>query len=210
MNIYIMLMVSFFKIGALTFGGGLAMLPWIYQEINKFYEMDQHKFAELVALSQMTPGAIGVNAATFVGYDVLGVVGGIISTVAVVLPAFIFMNIILRVGDKIFQNEMVKKGMIGVKAAVVGMIYSAALIMMKSALILENKGFCPVKIAHSMTTFNFSSIFHQLSTSINLLGLGAFALSLILVQKIKMPAIKVLTFIFIVSFIISFVLREFS
>jgi chromate transporter len=84
----------FFKLGLFSFGGGYAMLPLIYQEIQKFGMMDPTEFSNLVAISQMTPGPIAVNAATYVGFKAAGVLGSAVATLAVSLPAFVIIILV--------------------------------------------------------------------------------------------------------------------
>ena len=87
MMIFIHLFTEFFKIGAFSFGGGMPMLPLIFQSVSDFGLMSPQDFADLVALSQVTPGPIAVNAATFVGYKMAGVLGSIFATLGVISPS---------------------------------------------------------------------------------------------------------------------------
>ncbi len=207
MIIYLKLSLVFLKIGALTFGGGLAMLPWIQQEINKFYYISNEEFANLVALSQITPGPIGVNAATFVGYDIGGLIGALISTLAVALPSFIFMNIVIKNEEK-FNKPFILKGFVGIKSAVVGMIYSASFILMKSSLINENVGLCPIRMSRSFMSFDLNGIFVQVSNSINILGFAVFLIVLFLIRKTNISIVKILSAIIVFSIIISLICQN--
>ena len=98
------LFITFFKIGAFTFGGGYAMIPLIQHEVtvkNKWITDDD--ILEIVAISESTPGPIAVNSATFVGYRVCGVLGSIASTLGVVVPSFLIMLVVFFVLDE-FQH----------------------------------------------------------------------------------------------------------
>ena len=91
--IYLQLFYTFFKIGLFVFGGGYAMLSMIQGEVVTRYNwVSSQEFTDIVAISQMTPGPIGINAATYVGFTSTGSIwGSVIATFAVVLPSFILM-----------------------------------------------------------------------------------------------------------------------
>ena len=89
--IYLQLFLSFFKIGLFGFGGGLAILSLIEMEVEQYGWMTQQEFVDIVAVSQVTPGPIGINCATYVGYTVAGIWGSVLSTCAIVLPSLIIM-----------------------------------------------------------------------------------------------------------------------
>ena len=86
--IYVTLFAMFFRIGLFSFGGGLAMLPLIFQSVKDFGMMTTSEFSDLVALSQVTPGPIAVNAATYVGFNGAGIPGALAATLGVALPSF--------------------------------------------------------------------------------------------------------------------------
>ena len=90
----IMLYIAFFKIGAVSFGGGYAMLPFIEKEvIENLKYLNSNEFLDILAISQITPGPIAINSATFIGFRKFGIVGGIVGTLGIVSAPFIFMNI---------------------------------------------------------------------------------------------------------------------
>ena len=94
--IYLYLFTVFFRIGIFSFGGGLAMLPLIFQSVQSFGIMSAHEFSNLVALSQVTPGPIAVNAATYVGFNYAGIPGAAVATLGVCVPSFILVLIVLN------------------------------------------------------------------------------------------------------------------
>ena len=94
--IYVTLFVMFFRIGLFSFGGGLAMLPLIFQSVKDFGMMTASEFSDLVALSQVTPGPIAVNAATYVGFNGAGIPGALAATLGVALPSFILILIVVQ------------------------------------------------------------------------------------------------------------------
>ena len=94
MNLYIKLFLTFLKIGAFTFGGGYAMIPLISREAVENHKWIEDKdILDIVAIAESTPGPIAVNAATFVGYRVGGVLGAFCATLGVVLPSFVIIYI---------------------------------------------------------------------------------------------------------------------
>lgn len=128
--IYLQLFYTFFKIGLFGFGGGYAMLSMIQGEVvTRYGWVSSQEFTDIVAISQMTPGPIGINAATYVGFTSTGsVVGSVIATFAVVLPSFILMLTISKFFLK-YQKHPVVESIFSWTAcpAVVGLLASAAL-----------------------------------------------------------------------------------
>jgi chromate transporter len=130
--IYLQLFYTFFKIGLFGFGGGYAMLSMIQGEVvTRYGWLTAQEFTDIVAISQMTPGPIGINAATYVGYTATGsVLGSVISTFAVVFPSFILMLTISRFFLKYQHHPVVEAVFGGLRPAVVGLLASAALVLM--------------------------------------------------------------------------------
>ena len=130
--IFLQLFYTFFKIGLFGFGGGYAMLSMIQGEVVTRYEwLTAQEFTDIVAISQMTPGPIGINAATYVGYTATGsVFGSIIATFAVVFPSFILMLTISKFFLKYQKHPVVEAVLSGLRHAVVSLLASAALVWM--------------------------------------------------------------------------------
>lgn len=130
--VYLQLFYAFFKIGLFGFGGGAAMLPLIQFELVEHYHwVTSAEFANMVAVSQMTPGPIGINCATYAGYLASGgVPGSLVATVAVVLPSFIIMLIVAKMLAKFKNNVYVEGALRGLRPVVVGLIAAAALLLM--------------------------------------------------------------------------------
>ena len=129
--IYLQLFLSYLKIGFFGFGGGYAMLSLIQNEVvvqNQW--MTNAQFTDIVAISQMTPGPIAINSATYVGYTVAGFWGSVVATTAVCLPALTLMILITRFFLQLRDNRYVKGAIAGMKPIVVGMIGAAALLLM--------------------------------------------------------------------------------
>ena len=127
--LYLQLFYTFFKIGLFGFGGGYAMLSMIQGEVvTRYGWLTSQEFTDIVAISQMTPGPIGINSATYVGFTATGSVwGSIIATLAVVLPSFILMLAISK-----FFLKYQKAVFSGLRPAVVGLLASAALVLMNA------------------------------------------------------------------------------
>lgn len=132
--IYIQLFYTFFKIGLFGFGGGYAMLSMIQGEVVTRYNwLSTQEFTDIVAISQSTPGPIGINAATYVGFTATGSVwGSMLATFAVVLPSFILMLTISKFFLKYQKHPVVEAVFSGLRPAVVGLLASAALVLMNT------------------------------------------------------------------------------
>lgn len=136
--IYLQLFYTFFKIGLFGFGGGYAMLSMIQGEVvTRYHWLTPQEFTDIVAISQMTPGPIGINSATYVGFTATGnVLGSAIATFAVVLPSFILMLTISKFFLKYQKHPAIEAVFGGLRPAVVGLLASAALVLMN----VENFG----------------------------------------------------------------------
>lgn len=130
MEIYVQLFVAFLKIGFFGFGGGYAMLSLVQNEVVEQHGwLSSAEFADIVAISQMTPGPIAINSATYVGYEVAGIGGSIVATLAVCLPSLTIMLLLTRFFIVMHRNRYVQGLVGGMKPVVVGMIGAAALLL---------------------------------------------------------------------------------
>ena len=140
MLLLLQLFYTFFKIGLFGFGGGYAMLSMIQGEVvTRYGWLSAQEFTDIVAISQMTPGPIGINSATYVGYTSLlnagyahwmGIVGSATATFAVVLPSFLLMLTISKFFLKYQKHPVVESIFSGLRPAVVDLLASAALVLM--------------------------------------------------------------------------------
>lgn len=130
--IYLELFYTFFKIGLFGFGGGYAMLSLIQGEVvTRHSWLSAQEFTDIIAISQMTPGPIGINSATYVGYASTGSVwGSVVATFAVVLPSFILMLAISKFFLKYQKHPVVESIFKGLRTAIVGLLAAAALVLM--------------------------------------------------------------------------------
>lgn len=125
--IYLELFLTFFMIGAFTFGGGYAMLPLIQEQVTAKGWIDSQSIVDFIAVSESTPGPFAINMATYVGSEMGGILGSACATLGVVLPSFVVILIVAKCYEK-FRNSAVVKGcMTGLKPAVVGLIAGAIL-----------------------------------------------------------------------------------
>ncbi|MBQ3691314.1 MAG: chromate transporter [Bacteroidales bacterium] len=128
--IYLQLFWVFFKIGLFGFGGGYTMVSMIRMEVVDNYTwMNAAQYADLLALSQMTPGPISINAATYVGFTQAGVLGSILATMSLCLPSVLLMGIVTALFFKHKESPFVKKPMEIMTPVVAGLIIAAALLM---------------------------------------------------------------------------------
>ena len=127
MNIFLLLFLEFFKMGALTFGGGYAMIPFIEETVLRHGWMTTSELVDFIAVSESTPGAFAVNISTYIGSEVGGIIGALLATLGLVLPPFLIIILIAKVYEKIRENRLVQGAMMGLKATVVGLIAATVL-----------------------------------------------------------------------------------
>ena len=128
--IYLQLFYSYLKIGFFGFGGGYAMLSLIQNEIVVQHGwLTNAEFTDIVAISQMTPGPIAINSATYVGYEVAGIWGSVVATFAVCLPALTLMILLTKFYLLLKENRYLKGAITAMHPVVIGMILAAALML---------------------------------------------------------------------------------
>lgn len=176
--IYLELFSTFFIIGMFTIGGGYAMLSLIQNKVVTVHGwIDDTTFTDIVAISQMTPGPIGINSATYIGYEVLAnsgaaefmcILGSAIATFAVVLPSFIIVLALCKVYDKWKDHYLFKGVMTGLKPAVLGLIGTAALGLATPENFIDWKSYMLCLLA-------FIALFFKKIGPFSAIGLGAVA-----------------------------------
>lgn len=157
--IFLQLFYTFFKIGLFGFGGGYAMISMIQGEVVTRHEwLSSTEFTDIIAISQMTPGPIGINSATYVGYSAvvnagyshaIGILGSTVATVSVVLPSFILMVLISKFFLKYQKHPIIASVFKGLRPGVVGLLAAAALVLMNG----ENFGTYNWQILTSIILF---------------------------------------------------------
>ncbi|KAB3534782.1 chromate transporter [Alkaliphilus pronyensis] len=133
---YLELFLTFLKIGGFSFGGGYAMLPLIEEEIVYIHQwLSQQEFIDIIAISQMSPGPIAVNAATFVGFKHVGILGSIVATFGVVFTSFILVTTLAKVIIKHYKSTVVTGIFTGIRPAVIGLIGAACVSLFKTSIV---------------------------------------------------------------------------
>ena len=104
-KLYLLLFAQFFHIGVFSLGGGYATLPFLYHIVDKYYWFSQSQLTDMIAISSITPGPVGVNMATFSGFTTAGILGALIATSAIMIPSFIFVSVVYNILDKFKTNK---------------------------------------------------------------------------------------------------------
>ena len=129
------LMLEFAKTGLFSVGGGLATLPFLYEMSNTTGWFSHADIADMIAVSESTPGAIGINMSTYAGFKTAGIPGGILATLALALPSVIVILIIAQFLHKFRNNRFVEGAFYGLRPASIAMITAAGLNVAKVALV---------------------------------------------------------------------------
>ena len=133
---FLQLMYEFFKTGLFSVGGGLATLPFLYEMSNNHPDWFTHAdIADMIAVSESTPGAIGINMSTYAGYKVAGIPGGILASFALALPCVIIILIIARFIARFRKSRLVDGAFYGLRPASLAMISAAGLNVVRIALV---------------------------------------------------------------------------
>ena len=177
MNVYLLLFIEFFKMGALTFGGGYAMIPFIEETVLRHGWMTTTELVDFIAISESTPGAFAVNISTYIGSEVGGILGAIVATLGLVLPPFLIILLIAKVYAKIKENTIVQGAMLGLKATVVGLIAATVLRVGREIFFFEGINLAVLRSANFYVS----------------LGIFAVALFLLLYKKLNPILIIVLS-----------------
>ncbi len=138
--IYLLLFWEYLKIGLFSVGGGMATLPFLYDLSDKSGWFTHSQLADMLAVSESTPGPIGINMATYVGYTVGGIPGSIVATLGMVLPGLVLVMIIISILSKFRDNPYVNGAFYGLRAASVGLIAAAGILVAKIAFLGNQEG----------------------------------------------------------------------
>lgn len=148
------LFLTFARIGGLTFGGGYAMLPMLQREIVEHYHWaTEEELADYYAIGQCTPGVIAVNTATFVGYRLHGVAGGICATLGVAFPSLVIITLIAAFLQNFADYQIVKDAFAGISVCVCVLIFNAVLKLWKKSVISRGT------LAIFLVVFGCSAVF---------------------------------------------------
>lgn len=176
--IYLQLFLSFLQIGAFSFGGGYAAMPLIQNQVVQLHPwLSQSEFTDLITISQMTPGPIAVNSATFVGIRIAGIPGALAATAGCVLPSCILVTILAKIYLK-YRNLNLLQGILkALRPAVIAMIAAAGVSILVTAFWGNN-----------ISSPNPAAIL----SGTNARAVGIFLVSLILLAKCKINPIHVM------------------
>ncbi|MDN5276427.1 MAG: chromate transporter [Clostridiales bacterium] len=139
-KLYLELLVTFFKIGLFTIGGGYAMIPLIQQEIVNHGWLTFKETIDVIAISEMTPGPFAINAATFVGVKTGSIPGATFATVGVVLPSFIIVTLVAKYSARFKDQPLLQYALYGLRPAVIGLIASAAFLIARTTFFMTPNG----------------------------------------------------------------------
>lgn len=169
--LYLLLFLEFLKIGLFTFGGGYAMIPLVKEVVLKHGWMDEATFLNMIGVSEVTPGPIAVNMATYVGSTQAGFLGALLCTLGVVLPSFIIMLLISILLKKYMKNKYVQSALGGIKFVAIALIAASALTIAADVLF-------PYNLAQGSVSINFTAI-----KMLVIITAGYFLLKIILKKK---------------------------
>jgi len=167
------LFAEFFKIGIVTFGGGQAMLPLLQRTfVIELHWITQERFLHFISVAEVTPGPIALNMATFIGYEIYGVIGSLFATLGVVMPSFLIILLVARFEAQFKKNLIYKRFMLGIKPVIAALLINAIYLIVRRGF----TGVTPYIVATlSFVVFNFykkSPVIILLATGI----LGIFVL----------------------------------
>lgn len=167
---YLILIFEFLIIGTFSVGGGLATLPYLYSLAERYTWFNKTTLIDMIAISESTPGPIGINMATFAGYKAGGIPGGILASIAVVVTGTIFMLIVSKFLDKFKNHILLKKAFYGIRPMVAALIAYAGYEMFKITILSSD------------------------SLNLNFVALGIFIVTSIILMKTKISPILLILF----------------
>ena len=186
--IYLLLAYEFFKIGLFAVGGGLAVLPFLTELANRYDWLAVESLSDMIAISESTPGPIGVNMAVYAGFNAGGILGAVIATVALVIPAMVIIMVISKFLDTFKDSVLVQSTFCGLRPAVCALITSAFW------------GVCKVTLVDI-------NLFHEtkkLLSLVNFPAVGLFAVMFVLIKKFDWHPISYIVAAGVVGMIFKF------
>ena len=136
MNILVSLFLTFLKIGTFSFGGGYAMIPFMQREIIENHNwISNNVFMDIIGISQMTPGPVSINSATFIGFKVSGILGSVAATLGVVTTSFILVSIASKAMEKFKESKVLKGALLGMRPVLIALIIQAFVDLAKDAYV---------------------------------------------------------------------------
>ena len=138
--IYLTLFYEFFKVGLFSVGGGVATIPFYMELADKYDWLTTQMLTDMIAVSESTPGPIGINLATYAGFRAAGIPGALVATFSEVLPSFIILVLIAKALERYKENALVSSAFSGIRPAVAGLIAAAGWSVMRVALFTAPSG----------------------------------------------------------------------
>lgn len=186
--IYLRLFYEFFKIGLFAIGGGMATIPFLQDLANATGWYNQDLITDMIAISESTPGPIGINMATYVGYNVAGFFGGVVATLGEIAPSIIIVVLLSKSLDKYANNKYVKYAFYALRAAATGLIAAAAISVIEVSIL---------NLELFNSTHNIIDIFH-------LDKFIYFIIMLVAILKLKKHPITYIAFSAIIGILFQF------
>ncbi len=178
--IYLDLIIGFLKVGLFSFGGAYGAIPLIRDVVLHYGWMDEESLVNMIAISESTPGPIMVNLATYVGCSKAGVLGGILATISVVLPAFIFIILLMTLINRVSGKTWMKAAFNGITPCIIGIILAMGVSMIGKNCVtpfFNEKDILPaaLTLVLAMVYFGFRKIYKKKMSPITLILIAAFA-----------------------------------
>ena len=164
--IYLLLFWEFFQIGLFAVGGGLVTVPFLFDLAEKYPWFTTKELTDMIAISQSTPGPVGINMATFAGFEVAGITGSMIATISEVLPSMIVVYFIAKMLSKWHENIYVNKVLTAVRPAVLALILFAGWDIDKETIIDYKSVLILLILLTAMRLYKTSAIFYIIIAAI--------------------------------------------
>lgn len=148
MKIYLLLYFEFFKIGLFSLGGGYATLPFLYHMSEQYHWFSPSELTQMLAISSITPGPVGLNVATYAGFKTSGILGSLIATSAIMMPSYFLVIIISKMMKKFKDNFYMKSALYALRPASAAMIGAVSVRLFKDSIIRSA----------SLSSFSFNKI----------------------------------------------------
>lgn len=197
--IYLQLFWEYLKIGIFSVGGGMATLPFLYDLSDKTGWFTHTQIADMLAVSESTPGPMGINMATFVGFTVAGMPGAILASIGLILPGVVLVLLIMSILDKFRNNKYVEGAFYGLRPASIGLIAAAGLLVARLT-------FLPGLLSgdNSSHGFTLSNLFDLISIKAVILAAVLIVLTRFIEPTKKLHPIVFIGFSAIVGIVFSF------
>jgi len=164
--IYLLLFWEFFKIGLFAVGGGLVTVPFLFDLAEQYQWFTPAELADMIAISQSTPGPVGINMATFAGYKAAGIIGSVLATISEVLPSVIVVFFIAKALSKWHKNIYVNKVLDAIRPAVLALILFAGWDIAKITITDYKTAIVLIVLLIAMRLYKTSAIFYIIISAI--------------------------------------------